>query len=1421
MATIIGTAGNDTIYPGNVSTGVTGGEPGAAADSILGGGGADSINGSGGNDTIRGEAGNDVLVGGSDNDWLFGGDGNDFLVGGPGDDLIDGGAGYDVAFYNDIILPLAPISAVVTTSGGVNNATVTGTTYGNDTVLAIEQIEASAGDDTIVVSSVNTDVNLFLVRGNAGNDSIAGPAGFNRGLLLDYLAPGMSGGVSVNLGTGIASDGLGGIDSFSNINAVRGSAFDDTLIGGNTNDRFRGSGGNDWIDGGAGSDLADYTQAAAAVSVDLTVGRAQDGDGGTDTLISIEEVRGSAFNDTIIGSDGPERIRGNAGNDVLLGGGGVDTLDLSAAPAAVGVSLFSLSTFDGQGGTDTVSGFEYVLGSNFSDNLIGGTGDDTLAGGAGNDVLNGRAGNDWLIGGADFDTASYVFAAAGISAVVEFNGTTGHNATVTGGDGTDTLREIEAIQGSNFGDVIEILSVDIPVAFQARGGAGNDTIIGMADRNFSVQADYLLSGMSNGIVADLESGIVSEDGFGGQDLLVNIGMIRGSSLADTILGSEGADRIRGRGGNDFLDGRGGTDQLDYTQSVAGVSVNLATQRAQDGEGGTDTVIGFEDVRATNFADTIIGTGLNEFFAPYGGNDYVDGGAGGSDRLSYNSGQGNVPAPTQGAVVDLVTGIAQDGWGGTDTLLGIERINGTRFADSIRGGAENNRFNGRGGNDTLDGGLGGDWAEYNNATSGVTVNLTTGAASDGEGGTDLLISFEHVIGSSHDDHLTGVAQAARSTSDLRGGAGNDTLVGILGEYVRADYADQTQALSINLGAGTVEDGRGGTDTLVNIRGVLLFGDFADTVIGTAHDEWISPGDGADSINAGGGFDILSYGASDTGGASVNLATNRARDLGGATDTIFGFEGVVTSFGNDSIFGNAQGNLIAPNAGADFVNGGDGEDTISYSHGFTPGGIQYTINEAGDRLPVAGVTIDLGTARATDFGGATDTILSIEHAIGSTAADIIRGNALGNHLAGAEGNDTLEGRGGNDTLDGQHGEDRMLGGLGDELYIVSDTGDVVVEFANQGSDTVLSTIDAYTLPINVEHLMAFGAGARSLTGNGLDNSIIGGAGADTLSGGAGSDVLDGGADADRMLGGLGADLFIVSDAGDVVVELANQGTDTVLTSLAAYTLTINVENLVASGSGARNFVGNGLDNRITGGEEADTLLGGAGNDTLDGGLGNDLLYGGAGNDTFLVTLGDSVFEGAGLGTDTVVLVSGAAYTLGANVENLVLAAAEAIEGNGNGLDNVITGNGAANILRGFAGRDLLDGGAGNDVLVGGVGADTLTGGAGNDIFRYFSAAESTPAERDVILDFGFAAATGLDRIDLRPVDANAIAAGDQAFRWIGDAAFGGLGAASAGELRFEILAADVYEVLGDTNGDGDADFALTVVSAFTPEAAWFFL
>jgi serralysin len=1099
-------------------------------------------------------------------------------------------------------------------------------------------------------------------------------------------------------------------------------------------------------------------------------------------------ILGTPGSDTIYPGEVSPGVAGGSpglGADSILGGAGAD-------------SIFASD------GDDT------IRGEGEGDQIFGGLGADLLDGGAGDDFLRGFTGNDLILGGAGYDVADYRNDAAPISATFTYNGTAGHGATVTSADGIDTLREIEAINGTMGGDYIEATLTDPSSGFQARGYGGNDTIVGTAERSIGFLADYRLTGVTSGVVIDLATGIASNDGFGGQDSLVNVSWIRGTDFGDTLLGTSGIERFRGRGGNDYMDGRGGTsDILDYSQSGSAINVNLTTQRAQDGEGGTDTIIDFEEVRASTGGDTLIGSDASEQFQPYSGNDTIDG-RGGQDRVIYDQSSGNVAAPSQGVVVNLVTGIATDSWGNTDRLISIERVSGSNFNDSIVGGAESNRLRGRAGNDTLDGGLGGDYVEYVNATTGVTVNLTTGFATDGQGGTDRLRLIEHIIGGNLADHLTGVAQLGRSTSLLRGGNGNDTLVGINGEFVVADYADQTMGLSINLASGIANDGRGGIDTLIAIRGLNMFGAFADTLVGSAANEWFSPSQGADSVVGGAGSDIIAYGGTDTGGVSVNLAAGRARDTGGALDTILGIEGVVTSFGDDTIFGNGLGNLFGPGAGTDAVHGGAGEDTVSYSLAFSPSGSQFGANEAGDRLPVLGVTVDLVTQRATDFAGDVDSFVSIEHAMGSTAGDLLRGNGLANRLGGAEGNDTIEGGAGNDTLDGGTGVDRMAGGIGNDTYVADVVGDIVTEGLNQGIDTIRTGLAAYVLKPNVEGIVATTAIAHRFTGNGLDNLITGAAGADTMIGGAGNDTLDGGTGIDRLLGGIGNDTYIVDVVGDVVIEGLNQGIDTVRTGLAAHVLAAGVENLNATTAVAHVFTGNGLGNAITGGAAADTINGGGGNDTLDGGAGIDRLLGGIGNDLFITTPGDMVVEVLNGGTDTVQATSGG-VVLAANVENLLLAGT-ATNGVGNGLANVMTGHAGANILNGGAGSDTLDGGGGADVLIGGAGQDFLTGGIGADRFRFLALADSTVAAPDVIA--GFNPATELDRIELNLLDANAALPGNQAFVYRGED-FAGV----AGDLRVQSLGGGFYRAGGDVNGDGTADFAILIQSATGPDSSWF--
>ena len=405
------------------------------------------------------------------------------------------------------------------------------------------------------------------------------------------------------------------------------------------------------------------------------------------------------------------------------------------------------------------------------------------------------------------------------------------------------------------------------------------------------------------------------------------------------------------------------------------------------------------------------------------------------------------------------------------------------------------------------------------------------------------------------------------------------------------------------------------------------------------------------------------------------------------------------------------------------------------------VVVTVTDAGGLTHTETVTIAVTNQSGSIVGTSGNDVLN-----GSGEEDSIRGLAGNDRLNGGAGNDTLDGGTGNDTLDGGVGNDTMLGGAGNDTYVVDSAGDVVTELAGEGTDTVQSSV-THTLSANVENLTLTGSGNVNGTGNALANTLTGnagnnvldggdgndtinaGAGNDTLLGGAGNDTLTGGAGDDAMFGGAGNDTYVVDSAGDVVTELAGEGTDTVQSSVT-HTLSANVENLTLTGSGNVNGSGNALANTLTGntgnnvldggdgndsinaGTGNDTLLGGAGNDTLNGGAGNDTMLGGAGNDTYVVdAAGDTVTELAGEGTDTV--QSSVTYTLSANVENLTLTGSGNVNGAGNALGNTLTGN---------TGNNVLDGGDGNDTLNGGAGNDTMLGGAGNDTYVVDSAADT---------------------------------------------------------------------------------------------------
>ena len=298
----------------------------------------------------------------------------------------------------------------------------------------------------------------------------------------------------------------------------------------------------------------------------------------------------------------------------------------------------------------------------------------------------------------------------------------------------------------------------------------------------------------------------------------------------------------------------------------------------------------------------------------------------------------------------------------------------------------------------------------------------------------------------------------------------------------------------------------------------------------------------------------------------------------------------------------------------------------------------------------------------------------------------------------GNDTLDGGGGNDTLRGEAGSDHLIGG--------------------SGADTLIGD-----------------SGAATSAGDGND-TLEGGAGNDTLVGGGGNDVLDGGTGSDLMAGGAGNDTYYVDSSIDAVNEtiagVDAGGIDKVYT-LITFTLGVDVENLtLLSAGGAIDGSGNELDNEIRGNGSAntltgndgndslygfggqDTLVGGDGNDTLDGGSGADTMTGGDGDDMYYVdNVGDVVSEQSSSGRD--VVYSTIDYTLGFQVEDLVLLGSTAIDGTGNNAANLIGGNNASNTINGQNGDDTLIGEGGDDTLNGGLDNDSLFGDDGNDVLN----------------------------------------------------------------------------------------------------------
>jgi Ca2+-binding RTX toxin-like protein len=356
----------------------------------------------------------------------------------------------------------------------------------------------------------------------------------------------------------------------------------------------------------------------------------------------------------------------------------------------------------------------------------------------------------------------------------------------------------------------------------------------------------------------------------------------------------------------------------------------------------------------------------------------------------------------------------------------------------------------------------------------------------------------------------------------------------------------------------------------------------------------------------------------------------------------------------------------------------------------------------------LTLDLNPGHTSIIAGrqvsiAADTV--IENAFGGDGNDHIIGNDADNNLSGGHGHNTLEGGAGNDVLDGGPDGSTLIGGIGNDIYEVRSSSDTVIENSNQGTDAALVHIDNYTLSPNVENGLAQLTGGQTLSGNDLDNWLLGNVGNDTLIGGAGNDSIDGGAGNDTMIGGIGNDVYLVDSVNDIIVEHPGEGTDVAYVRVSGYTVADNVEVGAVIVATATTLAGNDADNTLWGNIGDDTLIGGGGNDLLLGGLGADTMIGGAGDDIYAIdNVGDVIVERPGEGMDIAfATVSGVVLSDDVEVGAVAISTGATLS-SGHG-DTVLWGN---------TGDDTLIGQGGNDLFIGGAGVDTMIGNAGNDIY-----------------------------------------------------------------------------------------------------------
>jgi|GEM_PF-874962 len=1216
---------------------------------------------------------------------------------------------------------IAPFWADVDTRGNTGNISPGGTSNGANRVYwnvdSTNKVITVTWDDVGFYSRNNTKVNAFQLQlidsgngdgfivfryeavnwttgsasgGTLGLGGSVARAGFNSGTGQIIELP-QSGDQSAMLGLAQTTPNVGlnsnapGVFVFEVRNGqlsfevagdyLAGGAGSDTLKGGDGNNTLDGGTGNDVMTGGSGEDtyvvdttgdtIIDSAGTADAVhssvSFDLSNTLVA---GGSDIENLVYTGSGAA---TLTGNAANNSITGNNQNNTLEGKGGVDTLSGGSGEDTYVVDTTGDTIIDSAGTADAVhSSVSFDLsntlvagGSDIENLVYTGSGAATLTGNAANNSITGGLGSDSIIGGAGNDTVL---------------GRDGKN-TLDGGADNDSLiggSDADSIIGGAGNDILDGGAGD-NIADTLNGGTGDDTYIIDSYQDVLIET---LNGGTDTVRTSLSYQL--QDNFENLVLTGTAISAVGNAANNSLFGNDSDNEIDGGAGNDTMVGGLGNDTYYVGEAGDWVIESLG--------GGTNTAIvaagaeGFTSL-VSGGAILNIRTLTEEFGSD--GNDTLDG------------------TPLN----DTISGLAGDdiisGFKGNDSLLGgdgNDTLNGGVGLDILSGGAGNDSLIGGDGLDTLIGGTGNDTYVIDVANPDIIVedSLSSGGLADiiqvngsfsmadlpppaiGVNAPNPYAGIEGLVYTGS----TGVTLAGNSTKNtITGGSGNDSIVGGAGNDAMIGGQGNDTYVFEDLGDVVIEDtlASGGID---QINAALV-------------DVSLAADSGVENIVLLGALSIAASGSNGANSILGNDASNALRGNGG----------------NDTLLGNGGDDLLDGGLGADSLVGGTGNDTYILNPVNLNGAVtieDILVEKAGEGTDEIRVAASVDLSQLPDF----ENVTLLETETPSAFNDfVVLGNAASN---------VIKGNGGNNSLDGGAGADTMIGGSGNDTYRVDNSGDIVQEDTGAGSDTVISTLDRYTLTDNVENLQVIGGvgstgigniAANSILGNASDNSLVGLGGADTIIAGLGNDTLDGGFDqrlfiqtTDRMVGGGGDDYYIVDNVGDTVVEEVSGGNDTI--ELYPTTVTVRSPNNVF-------FINRESFN--------------------DAGLGAPLVT--YSLEFYLNRIGNIPPTGS------FSYAKDYYYVLPGNIENLIARTRNVEVRGGNFLigANYLYGNSSGNYITATSDLARADDLPFNDYMDGQGGQDTMAGGLGDDTYVVDNLGDRVIESSDEGTDFVLATAS----------------------------------------------------------------------------------